>query len=224
MKRRFLFFCWLYSLNPCSAQDSGLSGLLLDQSQNPIANATIQLLKSESTPTSTAQLGTVSDQSGKFALEKLPPGRYFVEISHVNFATHFFDLNLLPGEQQKLDTIILEAQLYHLQEITVRGKKLSMQQSSDKISVLVEANVLGTGGTVLDILKQIPTVSINLDGVVSIRGIMNGKDFLSLIRKYGEIITQKTACYNPMPFMPCFKRPKGICGSALTAATKNSIS
>ncbi|MEO1033277.1 MAG: TonB-dependent receptor, partial [Bacteroidota bacterium] len=69
-----------------------------------------------------------------------------------------------------LKTITLFETSNQLNEVIIAGKKLPVRQTADKITINVSRNVLTSGGTATDILKQIPTVTVSTEGHISIRG------------------------------------------------------
>ena len=152
------------------SQNASIKGVIIDEETKPIENATIQLRSSEVTGESSISIGTVSNTDGSFILTNINIGKYRVEISHINYEPHFIDLSIEEGKSIDLKTIILFEKLNQLNEVIISGKKLPVTQTADKITINVSRNVLASGGTATDVLKQIPTVTVGTEGNISIRG------------------------------------------------------
>ncbi len=173
-----LCFTVLFSLTNF-AQNSSITGIVRDYSQNLITSVNIQLFKAEAT--NIPNSGTTSNAFGKFTFNNISPGNYSIEFSHVNYEFYFLEVSVLENEQKDIGFIVLQEQLQQLDEIIISGKKLAITQTADKITINVASSVLGAGGTPVDILKQLPNVSVSSEGNISIRGksdiqiLINGK-------------------------------------------------
>lgn len=150
------------------SQNGSLTGTLASIDNKPIANANIQIF--ETTETTKALSGVISSGLGEFQLSNLSSGKYFLEISHINFEYYFEELTILNNEQKKLGTIHLQDLSQKIDEITISGKRFPITQTADKITVNVGSNVISAGGTPLDILKQLPIIYVSSEGDISIRG------------------------------------------------------
>jgi outer membrane receptor protein involved in Fe transport len=147
----------------------------------PIENVTIKLSEVRSDTTEVFLKGTVSDTLGKFSFKNLKASKYLLEFSHVNYDYYATEVTLKKDQAKTVTSIVLTENLYTLNEIILSGKKLPITQTADKITVNVSSNVLAAGGTPIDILKQLPIISISSEGNISIRGkrdiqiLINGK-------------------------------------------------
>lgn len=178
---KHLYFIFLITYINTYSQNSKITGVLLDVKDVPITNANVQLFLGGENISDKALKGTVTNSKGEFLFEKLNAGKYIIEISHVSYEFYFNEVSVLDNEIKNLGNIILQEQSEKLDEVIVSGKKLPITQTADKITVNVANNILSSGGTALDILKQLPIVNISTEGNVSIRRksdiqiLINGK-------------------------------------------------
>ena len=123
--------------------------------------------------------GGLTDKNGKFNIE-IPKGMYTVNIEFLSFKT--ITLQNVKIEQNKdLGTIYIEEDEQALDEIEIIAEKSTMEIRLDKKIYNVGKDMTIKGGTASDVLDNIPSVTVDADGVVSLRGnenvriLINGK-------------------------------------------------
>lgn len=166
-----LFFCAV----TVSAQ-TRIQGFVFNTSQQviPKANITIHTIDS------IGIYKMYTDDDGFFK-HTLPTGTYQLEVYHLGYEryTHRFDLK--SGEQIALDTIFLVDALQTLGEVTVQGTRRLIEQKSDRTVINVESSILASGMTALELLQRAPSVRVDEDGNIQMRGksdigiLLNGK-------------------------------------------------
>jgi len=155
-----------------SAQDKTgtISGTVVDKSGGaPIEGADVTIHNNKD---SSLVKGTSTDASGKFTLSPIPLGRYYIKVNLVgyNFAV-VSGISVTPQNLTvTLDPIKLSSGSTTTEEIVVEGQKSIMEFRPDKKVFNVEQNITAQGGTLLDLLKQVPSVTVDQDGNVSLRG------------------------------------------------------
>jgi len=148
-----------------------LTGKLVDSASGlPIQGATVQVLKAvRNQPAG----GTVTSESGGFAVE-VEPGAYLLAVEHVGYRPYrSATLRLSPGKTSDLGSIALSAAAAQLEEVVVRAEKSSMQLALDKRIFNVGKDLANSGGNASDILMNIPSVSVDPEGTVRLRGSDN---------------------------------------------------
>ncbi|MFT7606921.1 MAG: ferric enterobactin receptor, partial [Saprospiraceae bacterium] len=114
--------------------------------------------------------GNVTDLDGKFSIETTADAYAKVEF----IAFHPKIINDIPFEKGiptiDLGTIKLESDAEVLAEVEVVAEKSQMQLSLDKRVFNVGKDLASKGGTAEDILDNVPSVSVDIDGGVSLRG------------------------------------------------------
>ncbi|MCX6165758.1 MAG: outer membrane beta-barrel family protein, partial [Ignavibacteriae bacterium] len=176
-----LFLCLIFSMFSVSvfAQDktSGtvIKGLVVDKATGTsLESATIQVFKSED---SSLYNGASSDKSGNFVINDIPEGLYTVRVSYIGYATAVAK-NVKASKDKKeinFGTIKLEVNSETTQEINVEGEAPIMTMEGGKKIYDAKKDLTAQNGNVLDMLKNVPSVTVDNDGNVSLRGSSNVK-------------------------------------------------
>ncbi len=175
----FLFFFLSFFASVSFAQKTGkITGNLLDNQQN-LEFASLSISK---IPDSTKVLYfTSSDSLGNFYFEKLPLGDYLLKISLVGYqsATQKIVLSEEKNSYNLKDFTLKNDNL--LGEVSVVYHKKLIEKTSDGFIVNVATNIAQAGGTATDLLKSTPTVAVDADGTVTLRGkkpliLINGRN------------------------------------------------
>jgi len=138
----------------------------------PLAYAYIRLFKLAD---SSLVNGGISDSLGKFSIEKIPFGKYYMTVTLLGHKSVNIDLVLItPKEPNKiLDAISLDAGATTLQTFEVTEKKQAVEYSLDKKIINVDKALVSTGGNAIDVMQSIPSVTVDIDGNLSMRGNSN---------------------------------------------------
>lgn len=150
-----------------------ISGKLLDeQSGKPIEYGNVVLYRFRD---SSMVTGTISNAQGNFHLENLNAGRYFIKISFIGFETKIIDSVFLTPRNTEIDlgTIKLLPAAIKLGEVVVRGEKDLIINNLDKKVINVEKDLTNVGGSALDVMQNLPSVTVDADGNVALRGNTN---------------------------------------------------
>ncbi|MFK7807513.1 MAG: TonB-dependent receptor [Saprospiraceae bacterium] len=155
-----------------------ISGHLIDTQKENIAYATISLFDEEQK----LILGAISDEEGKFNLSEIPYGNVLLEIQFLGYKTVQQNLSLeRKNKKVNIGTITMELDQEQLEEVTVVAEKSDYNLRLDKKVFNVGKDVLSQGGSAIDILNQVPLVTVNVNGGVELRGsgnvqiLVNGK-------------------------------------------------
>ena len=118
--------------------------------------------------------GNVSDDKGEFRID-VPYGKYTAEVNYVGYAPFKslpFEVNASSGPID-LGSIRLRHSTDILNEVVVQGEKSSMELTLDKRVFNVGQDLANSGGTASDVLMNIPSVNVDPDGGVKLRGSGN---------------------------------------------------
>ncbi len=155
-----------------SAQDHGAShgaiyGKLIDgQGGKPVEYASVALLRPAD---SSIVTGMLSKNNGDFNFENITPGRYLLKVNFIGYATVYKSINLKGASQVDAGNIKLQTNVKSLAAVEVVGEKPAYTMAIDKKVFNVDKNLSTVGGTAEDVLKQVPSVSVDLDGNVTVR-------------------------------------------------------
>lgn len=168
-----LVFILFTSINEARAQSNGtVKGKILDSlARTPVAFATIRIFS-----TADAKLinGDISHDAGDFSIDA-PFGRYYAEIDFMGYESKRTEPFVLSEQDpvHDLGNIPLATSVSQLDEVVVQAEKSSMELSLDKKVFNVGKDLANAGGTANDILMNIPSVSVDPEGGVKLRGSDN---------------------------------------------------
>lgn len=157
--------------------------------------------------------GSVSSENGTFSISNLPFGSYFIDVSFAGYQTKLFEnINLSKNESTHQLKNILMAPLM-LDEVEISSSRPLINYEIDKKIINVEDQINTDGQSAIEILENIPSITISAEGTVSLRGsssftllidgiptIMDASDYLASIPastvKEIEVITNPSAKYD----------------------------
>ncbi len=113
--------------------------------------------------------GVVSDESGKFELQA-KPGTYSLKITAVSYTDKTISAVQVASQDVQLGVVALKSSTKNLEEVIVKGEKSQMELALDKKIFNVGKDLANAGGTASDILRNIPSVAVDVEGNVSLRG------------------------------------------------------
>ena len=172
---------FLFGLNPIFGQASNLikiTGKVIENNtQKPLEFATIKLLDSESKQLIT---GTSTDLDGNFKMETNVKN-FYLEIGFIGFVNKTItDFEIVKGKVD-LGAISLSDDSKTLDEVLVRAEKSQTEFKLDKRVFNVGKDLSSTGASALEVLNNVPSVNVNIEGEISLRGssgvqiLINGK-------------------------------------------------
>ena len=196
-----------------------VKGMILDSvSSSPLQYASISLINLHSNEVVT---GALSEENGRFIIREVPLGKYKAVIEFIGYKKkEISDINLFPGQgggiEQSLGNINLKVSSINLAGVEVLGESQFIQ-TIDKQIFTVGKNLASAGGSGSDVLRKVPSLDVDIDGVISIAGdanvtvLIDGKRSgltgsgrrgnvdniaASMIEKI-EVITNPSAKYDP---------------------------
>src|SRR6185437_13699511 len=154
-----------------------------NSNKEPLGYASISLLRTTDT---TLITGVLSDSKGQFKIEKIGKGSYLLKIQFIGYDTKQTPPFLLnAGQTFNIGTIEIVPGAKLLQEITISSAKINSFNKIDKQSYRASQFESAKGGSAIDVLKNLPSVSVNGQGEISVRGstgflvLINGKPVLA---------------------------------------------
>jgi len=187
------------SLSGQTKSTGQISGTIVEKGNgNPVEYASIQLLKiTDHAPVE----GTTSDQKGNFAISNIAFGEYSLAISFMGFEKLEIPTISLTKEQTtfNLGKILLEASTIAVEEVIVQGKRSTYQQTIDKKVFTVGSDLTSSSGSVSDLMQNIPSLQVDIEGNVSLRGsenvqvLINGKPSAMMGKNRAMVLQQLPA-------------------------------
>ena len=188
-----------------------LTGKILDKDDaTPLEYATVALYTQSPKKLIT---GVITNRNGIFIFDKLKKGTYTIEISFIGYQPKKIENIVFPGDKKDLGLLKLSLG-NSLNEVIIASERAAVVSKIDK-QVFDATNFKNSqGGTGTDVIRNLPSVSVNGIGEISVRGttgfvvLLNGKPVqgnaatilnqlpASAIAKV-EVITAPSAKYDP---------------------------
>lgn len=161
---------------PGGADPSGeISGFLIDsKSGKPVEYGNFVIYRKKD---NALVNGTVSDVTGAFKLTAVPYGFYTAEITFIGYSKVTIDSILVTPKSisVNLGTIKINPAGLTTDEVLVTGEKDGIINNLDKIVINVDKNIASAGGNAADVLRNVPAVTVDIDGNLTLRGNGNVK-------------------------------------------------
>jgi len=179
-----LILSLLLSANLLIAQQATIKGVIVEkQNRLPVEYASVAVLK---LPDSTLVAGILTDSNGFYQLSKIDIGNYLLKVISIGFQTSYSKFSISRKTQlTDIDSIYLIVSGNILGEVIINGQKPSNTNKSDKQTYKATQFESAKGGNATDVLKNLPSVSVNSSGEISVRGstgflvLINGKPVIT---------------------------------------------
>ena len=154
-----------------SLKKINLSGKIIDKETSiPVEFSVITISKSDTKQVIT---GGSADANGNFNIE-LNIGIYDLKFEFPGYKTQE-KLNQNISVDTNLGNILLETESSQIETVVIRGEKTTVDIKLDKKVYSVGQDLMVKGGTVSDVLDNIPSVTVDSEGTISLRGNENVK-------------------------------------------------
>ncbi len=181
LKFTFFIFIFFNSLSLFAQNNTGLTvkksisikGKAVDEKTNaPLDFASVALFKSTGDkPLVAAQ----TDLNGNFTFQNIETGNYKLTINFLGYTplSKSFQVNSLQKDINLGNLKLKQSSVSVLNEVVVTGQKDVIQLGIDRKVFNAEQSLVTQGGTATDLLATIPSVQVDLDGNISLRGTSN---------------------------------------------------
>lgn len=171
---RYLFSILIIFLSLTAfAQDSKqvtISGTILEKGSDfPLEYATVSFINKEGKTVT----GGITGEDGKYNI-KVPSGHYTVRFEFISFQTKELKNQDLTSNKT-LPTVYLDMDSASLDEVVVRAETTEVQVRLDKKIYNIGKDLTAGGATVSDALNNVPSVTVDVDGAIALRGSENVK-------------------------------------------------
>ena len=146
-----------------------ISGIVTDEQDIFVPYASIALYSSKD---STFVGGTVTDTKGKFTIHA-NAGNYYLKITFLSFEEKVIQNIELQNAELNIGKLLLKSRSIGLGEVEIRGEKNQMQLQVDKRVFQVGKDLSNIGGNAAEVLDNVPSVSVNIEGNITLRGSQN---------------------------------------------------
>ncbi len=148
--------------------DGNIYGSVFNKTTSePVDFATVSVVAQEKS--SSFRRGVTTDERGSFFIKDVPSGKYIITFSNVGSIPQEREINL-EDENMDLGSIYLSEDVKLLQEVSVVAQKSQVSINPDKRVFNVSSNIASTGASAEELLASVPSVAVNAEGDISLRG------------------------------------------------------
>lgn len=178
MKKIIFLFCFYLCSFNLTAQFTGKILGRTTENNQPVEFTTITL--ANLSDTTKILYFTSSDSLGNFSFDKVNYGNFLLKVRLIGYE-NFSQKITLNEPTLKLNDFVLKNDTKLLNEIVVTSQKKLIEKTSEGFIVNAATNITQTGGTATDLLKSTPTIAVDADGVITMRGktpliLINGRN------------------------------------------------
>ena len=165
---------------------------------------------------STLVNGIVTDPSGEFVLKGIPNGQYYLDVNFIGYIKKRIHNIAVTPQSAMVDMgpISLRPNITQIGDVQVVAQSNRVEYKIDKKVVNVSQDIASSGGTLVNVLENTPSVQVDVEGNVTLRGsgnfqllidgkpsVIQGSEGLQQIPASAvqnlEIITSPSAKYDP---------------------------
>ncbi|WP_319501793.1 TonB-dependent receptor domain-containing protein [uncultured Draconibacterium sp.] len=181
--RKIVIIAWIFIFGSLAgfAQKTAVKGVIIDKTTNEsIPFATVAIMKAGD---ETAYAGSVSTENGNFIIEDIPYGSYTMSVSFIGYQSQELPGIKLSSNNKNIDLgkIILEPDVIGIETVEVTAASRTSSNKIDRKTYQASDFETAKGGTAIDVLSKLPSVSVSSDNDISVRGssdfvvYLNGK-------------------------------------------------
>jgi outer membrane receptor for ferrienterochelin and colicin len=182
---------------------------VVDENNRPLEYSTVSILNPKDT---SLVSGAVTNSAGIAIVDAVPWGSYLVRISYIGYKPLYLSNITVTKEKPVSNTSKQQIQMSasQLEGVTVSAQKEMIETNLDKRVFNVDKSIVTEGSTGVDILENIPSITVDLDGNVSLRGsqsvsiLINGRptdlsmdEIPASTIESVEVVTNPSARYEP---------------------------
>ena len=181
MKKLLLLILMSVSVIQAMAQRNITGKVLESDSQEPVAQTTVRLLKTDSTLVT----GTLTNLDGLFRVKAPSAGNFIVQITCVGFKPFTKNVNVTADKDIALGTINLDPDAIMLKGATVTGQAAKVTLKEDTFVYNASAYRTPEGSVIEELVRKLPGAQVDDDGKITINGkevkkiLIDGKEFMT---------------------------------------------
>jgi outer membrane receptor protein involved in Fe transport len=191
-----------------------VSGKVVDgETGDPLEYVSVAIYDAESESLIT---GTITDAEGQFSIKGVTQGKYFIEVTFIGYDKQVKKAIEIEAGRTEVEVgeIFLPRSAEQLDEVEVVADEMGVEYKIDRKVINVSQQLTAASGTAVDILENVPSITVDVDGNVALRGstgfmvlidgrptVLEASEALQQIPANTieniEIITNPSAKYNP---------------------------
>jgi hypothetical protein len=189
-----IFSCFVFSFPVFGQGNKTVSGIIIDAgTKNPVEFATVALQNQEGKILD----GATCDNQGNFSIQKVAPGNYNLSVSFIGYQTRTQAISVPEAAAGlKIGKIELSLDNKALKEVVVSAAKPMIEETDDGFVYDAENDLNAAGGNASDLLKNVPGLTVDLDGNLEMQGstkikvLIDGKPSAIMAGNVAEALQQ----------------------------------
>jgi len=196
-----------------SMMQGTIVGEVMVEGDGPLEYANVALYRLQD---SSLVTGTVTGVDGVFKLNKVPMGRFYLEVNFIGFRKKTLEgVDVTPSSRRKdLGKVYLQEATQQIDEVQVTADRPQVHYKVDKKVINVDRDYSAQGQSAVEVLENVPSIQVDIEGNVELRGsgsfrvlidgkpsVLEGSEALQQIPASMiddiEIITNPSAKYDP---------------------------
>jgi len=181
-----------------TARAGSIAGTVIDRAPDHPVESVAVTLKAAS---GVAVQSAVTDKRGRFTLENVPPGEYRISYGYLGSENRESAPFTVAAQRGSVDLGSLDVgdQALKLEKFEVTGKQREFNNTIDRKVYSVGNDLRSSTGAASDLLQNIPSVEVDVDGNVSLRGsdnvliLINGRTSTLMGRSRSDVLAQLPA-------------------------------
>jgi hypothetical protein len=185
----FLLILLSCTIHTKAAENTGrISGSIVNKStKEPISFANITLLSEDDKPVS----GCMSDENGTFSLEAIAFGLYRISVSCLGYKAYEESIELTADNSpMDIGQVALKVSAQKLSEVEIAEQRVKGKQKVDRTVFTINQKVKNTAADGLDVLKNIPGVSVDFQDNITLEGSGNIMYLVNGIKRNKDFVAQ----------------------------------
>lgn len=149
-----------------------LTGGVVDEFGKPLYGASIYVLNAkDSVPVAYG----LSDENGRFVIPEIPFGKCLIKIDYLSYNSVYSNTFIISQNNPvyKIQKVKLDEKVTQLGGVKVMAEVGMLESNLDKKVFNVESSITTEGATAVEVLEEIPSVDVDLEGNVTLRGSEN---------------------------------------------------
>ena len=185
-----LFFHTYICANDIETNAGEIVGIIVDKNTSePIPYASVALINAGD---SSIVTGVISLEDGTFRMESVPYGTYKVKATFVGYAPVTIDNVVVSRKNRKIDlkTLIMDEDITKLEGAEIVQERLKGEEKIDRTVFTLNDQIRNTSSSGIDMLKHIPSVSVDFQDNVQLEGNSNIQFYVDGILRNKDFVSQ----------------------------------
>lgn len=165
---RYFLLLWLVLATIAAQAQGTVKGRILDKQTDEV----MQFVNVKITDSNGKMVGGgMTDVNGSFQVNNLKDGAYTLQVTFVGYKTATRKFQITPQQRRvHYNALYISEDAQTLKEVQVVGQRSQMKLEVDRKTFSVDEVLAAAGGSVTDLLENIPSVEVTTDGEISLRG------------------------------------------------------